>query len=120
MSSWDLVGGHCPNCGFDRMHLRRATSGWSEWEACSRCGYALLQGLDCTDSGDHVPVTQEHQAFWDARAAHFGPRERAYRQVRAVTPDPEARNVFAASPADQAARLARLARLHLPVFTGES
>lgn len=40
MTTTESIGGECPICGFTRMFMRYGSSGWFQFDACPKCGFA--------------------------------------------------------------------------------
>jgi hypothetical protein len=50
----DSFGGHCPNCGYNKIMLRYGSGTYYEFDACPRCGFAFgTNGIDPAREGDN-------------------------------------------------------------------
>jgi Zn-finger nucleic acid-binding protein len=54
----ESYGGICPVCGYKRMMLRYGSSGYLEYDACPRCGFAFAS------NGQDEPLVGKQ--FWKA------------------------------------------------------
>lgn len=53
MTCTDSYGGHCPNCGYNKMLLRYGGGNYFQLDACPRCGFAYgCNGIDLALEGD--------------------------------------------------------------------
>jgi len=42
----ESYGGKCPICGFDRILMRYGSTGYYQFDACPRCGFAYAMAGD--------------------------------------------------------------------------
>lgn len=55
----ETVSGKCPNCSYDKMIMRYGSSGWTQWEACPRCGFACMDGQNWQEENEY-PIWHEY------------------------------------------------------------